>query len=190
MTAPSAPAKARAIDNLAVAVVLGVFLLAIYLSFDYGFRARLVPIVVASFGVIVLVAQLIVQNLKSSAALDINVLDLISRGAAEEVAPVGGVPGRAARSGGDGGLLDRRWVRELLGIGLVVGFLGVFLVLGPLPAVFLFMAGYLAASRYAGILRALVYGAATALAIHIVFTVWLGVDLDIGLVRIVPAGWL
>lgn len=183
-------AKARAMDNIAVGVVLAIFLLAIYLSFGYGFRARLVPIVVASFGVIVLVAQLVLQNLKSGASLDINVLELISRGAAEEVEPVVGAPGAKVRTPEDGGALGRKWVREFLGIALVLVFLGVFIVLGPLPAIFLFMATYLATSRYAGVLRALAYAAATVLAIHIVFTVWLGVDLDIGLVKIIPQDWL
>jgi hypothetical protein len=183
-------ARARVMDNIAVGVVLAIFLLAIYLSFGYGFRARLVPIVVASFGVIVLVAQLVLQNLKSGASLDINVLELISRGAAEEVEPVVGAPGAKARTPEDGGALGRKWVRELLGIALVLVFLGVFIVLGPLPAIFLFMAAYLATSRYAGVLRALAYAAATVLAIHIVFTVWLGVDLDIGLVKIIPPEWL
>jgi hypothetical protein len=183
-------AKARTLDNIAVGVVLAIFLLAITLSFGYGFRARLVPIVVASFGVIVLVAQLVLQNLKSGASLDINVLELISRGAAEEVEPVAGAPGAKVRTPDADGALGRKWVRELLGIGLVVVFLGVFIVIGPLPAIFLFMAGYLATSRYAGVLRALAYAAATVLAIHLVFTVWLGVDLDIGLVQIIPHDWL
>ncbi len=55
----------RAQENLVGVIVLAVFVVMLYLTFGYSSRARLVPLPVCIFGIILAVAQLLWQNLRS-----------------------------------------------------------------------------------------------------------------------------
>ncbi len=72
----------RAQENLVGVIVLAVFVAMLYLTFGYSSRARLVPLPVCILGIILAVAQLLWQNLRSADELRVNFLDVVgSRGA-------------------------------------------------------------------------------------------------------------
>ena len=71
----------RAQENLVGVIVLAVFVVMLYLTFGYSSRARLVPLPVCILGIILAVAQLLWQNLRSADELRVSFLDVFgSRG--------------------------------------------------------------------------------------------------------------
>jgi hypothetical protein len=60
--------------------------------------------------------------------------------------------------------------------------LGLFLVVGPIPTMFLFTAGYFVLSRHFSIVRGLVFALVMTALVYFVFTVGLKIDLSHGLI--------
>ena len=171
----------RTQENLVAGIMLAVFLVLLVMTLGYSSRARLVPLPVAVLGVALGVAQLIWQNLRSVDELRINILDLVgSRGAAgtmplrppgapDAVEPHGGAaPGR------------KPW-GEWSAFAVVALLLALLFVVGPLPAVFLFTAGYLSLTRHCSLVRALLYGMICVGVLYGLFSFTLGVPLNRGL---------
>ncbi len=71
----------RTQENIVGGIVLAVFVVMLYLTFGYSSRARLVPLPVCIFGIVLAVAQLLWQNLRSADELRVNFLDVVGRGA-------------------------------------------------------------------------------------------------------------
>ena len=67
----------RAQENLVGVIVLAVFVVMLYLTFGYSSRARLVPLPVCILGIILAVAQLLWQNLRSADELRVSFLDVV-----------------------------------------------------------------------------------------------------------------
>jgi hypothetical protein len=138
----------RTQENLVVAVFLAIFVGVIVLSLDFGPRARMIPLPLASLGVILALIQLVWQNLGSTDALK---MDMI------RVEKPQGV--QAADEGREQKSLDAKpTLRRRAGAyGIVAALLLLILAVGPLAAVFVFTLGYFLATRYYTPLLALVY---------------------------------
>ncbi len=146
----------RVQENLITAGLLALFVGIIWLCQDFGPRARMIPLPLAVFGIVLTLVQIAWQNLRSTEELR---MDMITVGrpavAVDEAAPASG-PARA-RAG---------WRDEIRALGMVGLLMTLVLVLGPIPAVFLFTAGYFtlsgeyswgAGAVYAGLLTAAIY---------------------------------
>lgn len=75
-------------------------------------------------------------------------------------------------------------VSELQALGIVVLLVAIFLVLGPIPAMFVFSAGYFIVSRHYAPWKGIAYSAFWTLLVYLVFSTGLKVQLDRNLLGI------
>src|SRR5688572_15532031 len=154
----------RACENLVAVILLCVFASVIYLSQDFGPRARMIPLPLAIFGIILTLIQLVWQNLGSTDALQMEMISVAERQIAA-VTPEAPVP---QKLGG--------WKREAGAFGIVALLLAMVLLIGPFPAVFLFTAGYFVLSRQYSWKAGLVYTFIFTACVYLLFGVALGIQ--------------
>jgi len=147
----------RVQDNLAAAVILAIFAIAIVLSLDFGPRARMIPLPLALFGAVLTVVQLLWQNLRSTAELQIDLIAVTRPRGAPETAEA--KPAQARPS----------WRREAGAYAIVALLLALTLSLGPVPAAFVFTGGYFIVTRHYSWLTGLIYTVAFTLAVYLLF---------------------
>jgi hypothetical protein len=176
----------RVQENL-IALAMLVFFAGIFaMSFEYGPRARLVPLPIAALGILLVLVQIAWQNFRSLAELEVDMLELVSGAETGKRPPLPAGAELARTAEGEGGGPRR----ELGAFGLVGGLLVLCLVLGPLPAIFAFMAAYFAASRLCTWLMAVVFALAGTVALYLVFGAVLGVQFNRGLLAPVLSPYL
>ena len=157
----------RAQENLIGGVVLAFFLGVIVLSLDYSPRSRLVPFPIAILGAILVVVQLVWQNIRSPDDLKVDVLEFLTG------------QNRAADASSEA--VDKpppSTFKHVVAFAMVGLLLAAFLLLGPLPAIFLFTAGYLILSGHSSWPKGLAYGLVFTIIIAVVFGRILQIPLD------------
>ena len=181
----------RAQENLVGVVMLAIFVVMLYLTFGYSSRARLVPLPVCIIGIILAIAQLIWQNLRSADELRVNFLDVMTRGGIKKPATAApqGSPAPAPPPAAEVNV-KRKPGGELSAFGMIAILLGLVFVVGPLPSVFLFTAGYLALTRHCSPARAVLYALLCAAVLYALFGFALGVQLNRGLLSGYIAGYV
>lgn len=164
-------------ENIVAGAILFILLGVIYVSLGFGPRARMVPVPVAAFGAIMMVIQIIWQNLRPAEELHVDLLEVLTK---REQAPASI---EEAKTVGDKDAADRgpAWRNEAAAYGMVVLFTAMVLLTGPIPAIFVFTAGYLLLSRHCTWRRALVYTALFTAAIYLLFVVALEIQLYHGM---------
>lgn len=170
----------RTQENLIALVVIIVFVSVIITSLDFGPRARMIPLPLAVFGLILMVAQFIWQNLRSGGELKVDILEVLTNKTEEEnVSEMAGesVPGKALSARGP------RWRREVVAIGMVALFLGLILLLGPIPAVFLFTFGYLLITRHYSWFKGLLFTVLFTAGLYLLFVTALEIQLYHGILE-------
>jgi hypothetical protein len=169
----------RAQENIVAVAILAVLLGIIWMSLGYGPRARMVPLPVAIFGVVLVVIQLVWQNLPRSRELSIDLVRAITKRSEDEIAP--------AREGEAAAAPDAQRVhggrREAVAYGLVAAFLALLLAFGPIVAAALFTFGYFKASGQYGWLRSALYAGVFTGALYLLFVAALDVELYHGLLE-------
>lgn len=171
----------RAQENLIAVMILIVFVGIIALCMDFGPRARMVPLPLAIFGLILIGAQIIWQNLRSAGELKVDLLEVLT-GKTEEQS----VSGTAdVSSTEEVAPADRRprWRREVAANGIVALFLGLILLFGPIPAVFIFTGGYLFLSKHYPWFKGLVYTFVFTAVIYLLFVTTLEIQLYHGILE-------
>jgi hypothetical protein len=163
----------RAQENLVAAVLLLLFIAVLVMSFDYGPRARLVPVPIAIIGILLTLAQLVWQNLRGADELHVDMLELV---AGRE----GSDRRKAAQAGTEPSSKEPSLQAQAKAFGIVAALLALFLVLGPVPAMFLFSAGYFILTGE-GWWRGLLYAFLCAGSLYLVFGYILQVQLNRGL---------
>jgi len=153
----------RAQENLICGLLLVFFCGVIWLTQDFGPRARMIPYPLAIFGIMLTVTQILWQNLRSTDELQ---MDLIS------VQPVGGLAEPAQREPGR----KTTWGDELRALGIVGALVGLIFLIGIMPAVFLFTGGYFALSRQYSWRASLIYTAILTASVYLLFSVALQVQ--------------
>ena len=177
----------KAQENLVAFVILMIFAATIWAASDYGPRARLVPIPIAVIGIILMLGQLVLQNIRSEKDLEIDLLELISRKSTGDHDP-------AAQTGQEispetQGPSGPVWPRELAALGLVGLMVALFMLIGPLPTMLVFTTGYFWFSGHARLMMSAVYGFAATAAVYALFYLWLGVDMRQGLIDLSFGLW-
>jgi hypothetical protein len=166
----------RAQENLIAVVLFAVFAGFFVMSLGYGPRARLVPLPISVIGMLMIACQLAWQNRRAAGDLRVNVLHMLAGKQGDDIAAAH----RSTLGPGFGGPGDTL-ARNLGAIGIVAALLGLFLLVGPLPAVFAFSFGYFVCSGHCGPARALVYSLACAGIVYGMFGYVLGIQLNRGL---------
>jgi hypothetical protein len=164
-------------DNLISVMLIAVFGLVIYLCQDFGPRARLIPLPLAVFGIVLTLAQLAWHNLGRD---DAPPIEMIS------------VDTRAITANAEGQPRTERTEEQLgqwgeAGAYLIVALLvGMIFTVGIFPTVFIFTAAYLILTHYCTVVRGLVYSAALTVSVYLLFVVALDMQPYHGLL----AAWL
>ena len=152
-------------ENLVAGVLLVVFAVVIWLCQDFGPRARMIPLPLAILGIVLTIVQLLWQNLRSTDELQMSMI------------AVGERPGNPAADDGavraeePPGAREPTLRAELRAFGIVALLIALVFVVGIIPAVFLFTAGYFVLTREYSWLMGLVYTTVFTLSIHLMF-VW------------------
>lgn len=156
-------------ENIAAAILLVIFISIVILCQDFGPRARMIPLPLAIFGIVLTLVQLGWQNLRSTDELRMDMISVSKPDLAPE-APV---------TSAQNGLLREKspeWKREAIAYGIVVLLLALVLLVGPMPAVFVFTAGYFMLSRHYSWKAGLTYTALFTASIYLLFGVALGIQ--------------
>jgi len=180
----------RAQENLVAGLILLLFIAILVETTNYGARASMVPNIIAGIGVVLMTAQIILQNVRSEATLQVDLMELISRRATgdEEGLPehlrtdlaeakrkqfVAPEQTRGPRPGS--------FARELLALAVVACSIALFFVIGPIPTMFVFTFCYLTITGHFGVIRAFAVSAIFTLLVYGLFYVWLRIDMKQGL---------
>jgi hypothetical protein len=173
----------RTQDNIVAVLLLCVFAGLIMLSLGYSPRARLVPLPVAVFGALLVLIQLVWQNLRSTDDLQVDLLDVLVKRDDKAITRQTPVSSPAQVDAG------ARFKRESVACAMVVVFLSLTLLLGPMPAIFVFTAGYFVMSAYCAWLRALIFAGAFTTVLYLLFVVALQIQLYHGILETFVDRW-
>lgn len=165
----------RTQENLVAAAILCVFVAVIVMSLGYGPRARLIPLPLATLGIILIVVQIVWQNVRSTDELQVDLLQVLTRQAEKD--------GAAAKEDEGGPRRTSSWRKEAAALAIVAALAGLILLLGPIPAVFLFTGAYFVFSGHYSWPKGLVYTVAFTAAIYLLFVVALEVQLYHGVLE-------
>ena len=157
-------------ENLVAGLLLLLFVGVLIMSFDYGPRARLVPVPIAIIGILLTLGQLVWQNLRGADELHVDVLELVA-----------GRDGRQRREAARRGTGQHTLGAQVKAFAIVAALLVLFLVLGPVPAIFVFSAGYFILSGESSWPRGLLYACACTGLLYLIFGYILQVQLNRGL---------
>lgn len=176
----------RVQDNVLAVLFAGVFVYVILACLDFGPRARLVPLPVATLGLVLIVVQIVWQNLRPADKLRIDLLDTLTSNNEENL--------RALQETSDEPespptMLRPGWKNESIAFGVVGLMLALTLALGPIPAVLLFTAGYFISSGQYTWVKAVLYSAVFTAAIYVLFVVALDVQVYHGLLEPLVERW-
>ena len=156
----------RAQENMIAAALLALFAAVIWMCQDFGPRARMIPLPLAVFGIVLTLIQLVWQNIGSTDELQ---MDLIA------VDPLTAVAEDEAKK--SEGLRKRvTWRDEVRALGVVGALFVLVMTLGILPAVFLFTGGYFIVSREYSWRASLIYTSLLTAAVYLLFEVALQIQ--------------
>jgi hypothetical protein len=148
-------------ENLVSVLLLALFAGVIVLCQDFGPRARLIPLPLAVFGIVLTLIQFAWHNLGSTDALQMDMIAVQTRDAAAGETPAA----QDTRPPGPA------WLREVRACGMIGLLLVLTFVVGVLPSAFLFTAGYFMATRYCSWWLSLLYAAVLAVSLYLLFVV-------------------
>lgn len=182
----------RTQENLLAVALLCFFIGILVLSLDYGPRARLVPIPISVLGMILLGAQLVWQNLRSPDELHVDMLEFLTRRGINPTESGEADDASSAEASPDGsGPVDgpSTFGREVFAFGKIMAFVGMFLLLGPFPSVFIFTFAYLSLSRHYHWAKALVVTTIFSVVVYGLFVEVLDIQLYHGVLEPLIIGY-
>lgn len=169
----------RVQENIAAAVIAAVFIGVIVACLDYGPRARMVPLPLAVFGLILVALQIVWQNVSRNSELSVDWLEVLTgQGKHPQVEPLSRAPEDTGTQ-----KEDSEWKREATAYVLVLALLALMLLFGPFPAIFVFTGGYFLLSRHYSWGRGLVYTILFTAVLYLLFVVALDLQLYHGLLQ-------
>lgn len=156
-------------ENVVAVLLLIVFGGVIWLCQDFGPRARMIPLPLSIFGIVLTLIQLVWQNVRSTDELQMNMIDVAHPGRVKE---------EAADEAPEPDSLTAKpatMPREVLAYGIVAVLVGLVYAIGVIPAVFMFTGGYFVVSRQYGWLAGVIYTSLYTTVIYLLFIVALQV---------------
>lgn len=152
-------------ENVVSVLLLALFIGVILLCQDFGPRARLIPLPLAIFGIVLTLIQLAWHNLGSTEELQMDMIavqapDALSAAVKAPAAPV----------------LKPSWGREASAYGIIVLLVAMIFTVGLMPAVFVFTGGYLFLSHFCSWRASLLYTAVLTAVVYLLFVVALQIQ--------------
>lgn len=163
----------RTEENIVAVIFLVIFIAVIIMSMGYGVRARLVPLPIASGSAVLVLAQLILQNTKKNVDFSVDASELFrgsktGQAVQDEKSKTGSTDLKVKKIGGG---------NEWRGLGLVGIYFLIILLIGIMPAVFIFVLGYFLFVAKIKWIRALLYSVLCEVAIYVLFVMLLQVQM-------------
>lgn len=147
----------RTQENIVSAVLILVFAGVIWLCQDFGPRARMIPLPLAVFGIVLTVIQILWQNLGSTDELQMDMIRVDRPGAG--TGPAVGTRGHVTLR------------QEAGALGIVAALLALILTVGLIPAVFMFTAGYFRLTGLYAWLPTMIYTSVLTASVYLLFVV-------------------
>jgi hypothetical protein len=166
-------------ENLIILIILGFFTAVLVTSLGFSPRARLVPIPIATLGIVLGVVQLIWQNFQSDEELNIDLLEFLTKGNGRPDSQDQIPDKNPSSSDSNSADLQGRPVTHALG--MVIGFVGIILLIGPMPSIFIFTATYFILSKHYTKIMSLVYALIFSISVYLLFVVGLELQLYHGI---------
>jgi hypothetical protein len=166
--------------NFVEAIILCIFVAAIVACLDYSPRARLVPLTIAVIGALLTLGQIVMQNLHADEDLHVDLLAMLTakKGEPGAVPP----PPASIAAAPQGGRKAPSLRRELTAFGLIGLLLVLFVLFGPIAAIFLFIAGFFVATGQYPAFKAVPIAACCTVLIYAIFAFGLDVQFSPGLI--------
>jgi len=165
----------RTQENIVVLLLLAFFVAVFVTSLGFSPRARLVPVPISALAVLLLLVQLFWQNFRPADELNVDLLDVLTARS-----PTAGVTTDRAESKEDKATAEEEeeasWKRVAIAIGFVALLVVLTLVLGPIPAIFVFTFGYFMVSGHYPLLKAAIYTTVFTLSVYLLFVVALKIQ--------------
>lgn len=171
----------RAQENILAAILMCLLIGYVAIATSFGPNARLVPLPIAGLGLLCLIIQIVRQNREGGLERStFGPLDLLigERAPGSEAEPETATQTETAQAPA-----GRRVARELRAFGFVGLFVALMVSLGPVPAVFLFSAGFLALSKHYPLWKAVASAAVFSVTVYLLFVVGLELQLYHGLLE-------
>lgn len=162
--------KKLAQENLIAVGLLFVFAGVIYLCQDFGPRARMIPLPLAIGGIVLTLIQLVWQNVRSTDELQMDLISVDDKLPAVEAADTPEPPPSHAGPRGP------EWLKELRAFGIVALLIALVLIVGIIPAVFVFTAGYFVLTRHYSWWMGLAYTSIFTASIYVLFIMALQIE--------------
>ena len=143
-------------ENVVSVVLLAVFVGVIILCQDFGTRARMIPLPLAVFGIVLTLIQMAWHNFGSTAELQMDMITVQAPATPGGTKPAAAAPQKP---------------REAAAYGIIGILLGLVYLVGIIPAVFVFTAGYFLLSRYCSWPASLIYTAIFTATVYLLFVV-------------------
>ncbi|KJS20740.1 MAG: hypothetical protein VR72_13240 [Clostridiaceae bacterium BRH_c20a] len=125
----------RAQENLVAFLFLFFFLAMIYLSYDYTYKARMVPVPIYVISALIMLLQIYFMNFKKNINLNVDAAELLTGGKSKDSVKGPEKTEQVKIQKVEGG-------SELAAISMIVLYLVMTLLIGILPAMFLFVFGF------------------------------------------------
>ena len=150
-------------ENVVSILLLALFAGVIILCQDFGPRARLIPLPLAVFGIVLTLIQLAWHNLGSTTELQIEMIAVQAAAGAEPAAPV---PEQAPEP-------EKKpsWRQDASACAIVCSLVALVFLIGIIPAIFVFTAGYFLMSGYCSWWASLIYTAIFTATVYLLFVV-------------------
>jgi len=178
----------RAQENVLAILLMLFFVGILVMSMDYSPRARLVPVPIAVLGILLLAAQIAWQNLRSQDDLHVDVLEFLTRGTGDPSKQRNAItesdPAEAVAEP-----QPTQFRREVFAFAKVAGFVGLILLLGPFPSVFIFTVAYFSLTRHYHWAKAIVVTTIFVSVIYLLFVEILGIQNYYGLLEPLVNGY-
>jgi hypothetical protein len=171
----------RAQENVLAAIVAGIFIGYLIIAAGFGPNARLVPLPIAGLGLLCLLIQVVRQN--RAGGLERNTFGPLSLLIGDRAPEPQQDPEQPRAPEAPAAPETPTNVRELKAFGFVGLFVALIVALGPVPAVFLFCAGFLAFSKHYPAWKAIASAGAFAVTVYLLFVVGLELQLYHGLLE-------
>jgi hypothetical protein len=164
-------------ENIVALMIIAFFTAVLVTSLGYSPRARLVPVPIAALGIILASIQLIWQNFRSEDELNIDLLEFLTN--------QDQVPGSQDQDGSETKPIpeDDTGKRILMSIGFVSAFVGMILLIGPMPSILIFTAAYFILSKHYPWPKGLIFALAFTAVTYVLFVFGLELQLYHGILE-------
>ncbi|KUO63073.1 MAG: hypothetical protein APF84_11135 [Gracilibacter sp. BRH_c7a] len=155
----------RAQENIIAFIFLFFFIAMIVISFDYSPKARMVPVPIAVVSAVVMLLQIYLMNFRKDIELNVDAAELLTGGRSADSI----VEGKVHDEVEEVKVKKIEGGKEHVGLLIVLTYLVMTLLIGIMPAMFLFVFGFFVWISKTHWIKALLIAFVTEISVYILF---------------------